>query len=58
MDKHRIYTQKGSAATHADKIALASLLVKTGYTVRLGKEKKGSSTTTFVEYWEEKENGN
>lgn len=58
MDKHKIYPQKGCTVTHADKIELASLLIKMGYTVRLGKEKKGSSTTTFVEYWEEKENGN
>lgn len=54
MNKQRIYTQKGSTVTQADKIELATLLIKMGYTVRLGKEKSGNGrgTTTFVEYWE------
>ena len=35
-----------------DRLALATLLIKAGYTVRIKKEKNGNTTRTVVEYWE------
>lgn len=48
----KIYQQKDGRVNDADRQLLASLLVKFGYTVRIGKEKKdGSKTNTiFVAY--------
>ena len=52
---HKIYPQKNGAANETDRLALASLLIKMGYTVRIGKEKKENKNQNivFVEYWEE-----
>jgi hypothetical protein len=54
---NKIYAQKNGSANEQDRLALAALLVKMGYTVRIGKEKRseGKSTiyTHFVEYKEE-----
>lgn len=40
-----------------DRNTLCCLLIKAGYTVRIGKERPGGNGQTryFVEYWEEKE---
>ncbi|MCI9357735.1 MAG: hypothetical protein HFH59_09390 [Lachnospiraceae bacterium] len=40
-----------------DRNTLCCLLIKAGYTVRIGKERPGGKGQTryFVEYWEEKE---
>lgn len=46
--EHRIYTQKDAKVNEQDRLALASLLVKFGYTVRIGKERHdGKSTNVF-----------
>ena len=52
----KIYAQKDSHINENDRLALASLLIKLGYKVRIGKEKKeGKSTNVyFVEYEEQK----
>lgn len=38
-----------------DRVAIAQILVKAGYTVRIGKEKlpNKNTTTYFVEFWGE-----
>lgn len=43
----------------ADRDAVVTILARNGYTVRQGKEKKGSSKTyvKFVEFWKEGECG-
>ena len=50
--EHKITAQKGAKINEADRLALATLLIKHGYTVRIGKEKtKGaSSATIFVAF--------
>ncbi len=55
MQKQRIYSAKNNSLNEQDRLALASLLIKAGYTVRLGREKQGKSNTYtyFIEYWEE-----
>ncbi len=43
-----------------DRSQLCCLLIKSGYAVRIGKERPGGrgQTKYFVEYWEENENEN
>lgn len=56
MKKQRIYSQKSCALNEADRLSIASLLVKAGYSVRLGREKptdkKNGAYIYFIEYWE------
>ena len=46
MEKHRIVV-----SNKEDRQALALILVKNGYTVRVVKERFGNKTTMYVEYW-------
>ena len=46
MEKQRIVVSNPD-----DRNALAIILVKNGYTVRVVKERQGNKTTMFVEYW-------
>jgi len=45
--------QKIDCELKADREALAVILAKNGYTVRIGKEQRGKTSkyTYFVEYW-------
>ena len=43
--EQRTYTQKDAKANDADRLALAQLLLKFGYTVRISKERKDGKTT-------------
>lgn len=43
--EQRIYTQKDAKVNDADRLALAQLLLKFGYTVRINKERKDGKTT-------------
>lgn len=57
MEKQRIYDKnKQKTLTDADKLALCTLLVKAGYTVRQGRENVGTATKPryeyFIEFWE------
>lgn len=38
----------------ADREAVAAILFKNGYTVRLGKVPQGKRTVLYVEFWREK----
>lgn len=53
----KIENVKSGGLNEADRLEIAKLLIKAGYTVRLGKEKPGNSRTYnhFVEYLEEDE---
>ena len=54
MDKkQRIYPAKGSSWNAEDRLNIATLLIKAGYSVRIGKEKIKSSIIYFIEFWEE-----
>lgn len=46
---------KIDCASSADRDALIAILARNGYTVRQGKEKRGTSKsyTHYVEYWRE-----
>ena len=53
-DEVKITAQKGARVNDDDRLALASLLIKFGYTVRIGKEKHAGekTATTFIAYKE------
>ena len=51
--KQRIYFQKSGALNEQDRLAIASLLIKAGYSVRIGREKPNNSYLYFIEYWKE-----
>lgn len=53
----RVYSDKRTAFTDADRLELARLLVKDGYTVRLGRERAagGKQFRHFVEFTKEGE---
>jgi len=61
MMHKKITAQKGNTSNEADRLAVAAILLKWGYTVRIGKTKpaKGQGAATYhVEYWEgDEENG-
>jgi len=50
-----IKDQNGAAMTNEDRLALATLLVKMGYTVRLVTIREGGRPQRAIEYWEEKQ---
>ena len=44
----KIFAQKGARINDEDRLALATLLIKHGYTVRIGKEKtEGKASATI-----------
>jgi hypothetical protein len=51
----RIESIKSGGLNETDRLEIAKLLIKAGYTVMLGKEKPGNSKTYnhFVEYFED-----
>lgn len=52
LGEQRISAQKGAKANDEDRLALATLLIKFGYTVRIGKERREGekAATIFVAY--------
>lgn len=60
MAKNRIQNQKGNALNENDRLELARLLIKAGYSVRMGREKpqgkQNAAYINFVEYWEASNN--
>lgn len=44
--RHRLFIP-----SPADRLAIVPILVKAGYCVREGKEKQGSKSAFFIEYW-------
>lgn len=57
MGKKRIYCLKSGSMKESDRLEIANLLIKAGYSVRVGREyppgKSSGTYTYFVEYWEE-----
>lgn len=53
----RIHSQKNGALNEQDRLSLAQLLIKAGYTVRLGKMKESQAQNAkailYVEYLED-----
>lgn len=60
MNKNRICSQKNGALNENERLEIARLLLKAGYTVNMGREKppekKNGAYIYFIEYWEGKEN--
>lgn len=56
MVKQRTYSVKQNGLNDADRLELAKILIKAGYSVRIGREQKDQKSkrySYFVEYWEE-----
>lgn len=57
MEHRKIYSLRQGVLNEDDRLSLAALLIKAGYTVRIGKERPKGKTNGayiyFVEYWEE-----
>lgn len=47
----RIYAQKGHILSEAERLELGRLLLKAGYIAMLGKEKQGSTSRHYVEFY-------
>lgn len=52
-DKKRIIAPKPNSLNEAERLEIARLLLKAGFSVRLGSEKQGTRSASFIEYWEE-----
>ncbi|CCL55262.1 hypothetical protein [Clostridioides difficile] len=51
----KIYAQKNGSLNDTDRLEIARLLIKAGYTVRLDKEKENNKSISCVEYFIKKE---
>ena len=51
--RNKIIAPKSNSLNEAERLEIARLLLKAGFSVRLGTEKQGTRTVSFVEYWEE-----
>ncbi|MCC0634558.1 resolvase [Clostridioides sp. ZZV14-6154] len=51
----KIYAQKNGSLNDADRLEIARLLIKAGYTVRLDKEKENNKSISCVEYFVKEE---
>jgi hypothetical protein len=52
--KNKIIAPKPNSLNDNERLDIARLLLKAGFTVRIGKEKHGNSTVSVIEFWEEK----
>lgn len=55
MERNKIIPPKKNSLAEEDRLKLAALLLKAGFAVKIKKEKNGSTTAYYVEYWEEGE---
>lgn len=53
MDRKKIYPAKNNAWNEEDRMKMALILLKGGYSVRVSSEKQGTKNVYFIEYWEE-----
>lgn len=54
----RIYSVKQGSLNESERLEIARLLIKAGYTVKLDREKRNQNSSTytyFIEFWEDKE---
>ena len=54
MEKIKIIAPRNNGLNEAERLELGKLLIKAGFTVRVGSETKNGRTVYFVEFWEEK----
>jgi copper homeostasis protein CutC len=53
MDKQTISATRGSTLNEAERLELCRLLIKAGYTVKIGTVKEGNTTAKAVIFWRE-----
>lgn len=53
MNRIRIIPPKHNGWNEAERLEVARLLLKAGFSVRVGSEVKNGKTIYFVEYWRE-----
>lgn len=46
---HRLYDVNGGSLTEVERLELARLLVKAGYTVSIGRDKSGGKLRKYIE---------
>lgn len=55
--RQRIYSQKDKGLNEQERLDIARLLIKAGYTVKIGKERSAGKSNAayiyFVEYWKD-----
>ena len=51
MEKQRIEAQKGFTLNEEERLQMAKLLIKAGYTVKISKEKQDGKSVICLEYW-------
>jgi hypothetical protein len=52
-ERNKIIAPKPNSLNESERLEMAKLLLKAGFTVRTGTEKQGNKSVSFVEYWEE-----
>lgn len=52
-NRNKIIAPKANSLNEQERLEIARLLLKAGFSVRVGNEKQGNRTVSFVEYWEE-----
>lgn len=57
MEKIKIIAPRKNGLNEAERLELGRLLIKAGFTVRVGSESKNGTTVYFVEFWNEKKEG-
>ncbi len=53
MDRNKIIPPKRNGWSEEDRIAVAALLIKAGFAVKIIKGKNGNSTDYGIEFWKE-----
>lgn len=53
MDKQTISATRGSTLNEVERLELCRLLIKAGYTVKIGTIKEGNTTAKAVIFWRE-----
>lgn len=53
MEKIKIIAPRNNGLNEAERLELGKLLMKAGFTVRVGSETKNGRTVYFVEFWTE-----
>ena len=53
-NRNKIIALKANSLNEQERLEIARLLLKAGFSVRVGNEKQGNRTVSFVEYWQEK----
>ncbi|MEE1280042.1 MAG: resolvase [Oscillospiraceae bacterium] len=51
MEKQIIEAQKGFTLNENERLQMATLLIKAGYSVRIAKAKQDGKSTICLEYW-------